>query len=83
MVLCLRRLGDLAYYCWFGSDVGQRAALQRSLWNEPLCAACLLSARICVHKYTSKAGGGILQGHLPKIENVNKAARRGDFEFEI
>lgn len=70
--------------------VGSGAAeLQRSLWNEPLCVCspCLLLARICVHKYTSRKrqGSGEVEGrgttssqnppgHLAKIEIVNNEA---------
>ena len=42
VVLCLRGLSDLACYCRFGSDLGRRAELQWSLWNELLCTVCLL-----------------------------------------
>lgn len=62
------------------------AELQCSLLNEPLCVCspCLLLARICVHKYTSRKrqGSGEVEGrgttssqthrgYLAKIEIVN------------
>lgn len=68
---------------------GGGGELQRSLWNEPLCVCfpCLLLARICVHKYTSRKrqGSGEVEGkgttsrqnppgHLAKIEIVNNEA---------